>query len=48
MRRFEIGCGGNEDVGMDVWSHKVGQNRNERIRKLIDNSGRNNLESEGK
>ena len=27
----EVGYGGNEDVRMDVWSHKVGQNK-ERIR----------------
>ena len=26
----EVGCGRNEDVEMDVWSHKVGQSiRNE-------------------
>ena len=25
--REEFGCGGNEDVAMDVWSRKVGQNK---------------------
>ena len=24
--REEVGCGGNEDVKMDVWSHQAGQN----------------------
>ena len=24
--REEVGCGGNEDVGMDEWSHQAGQN----------------------
>ena len=24
--REEVGCGGNEDVKMDEWSHQVGQN----------------------
>ena len=23
----EVGCGGNEDVKMDEWSHQAGQNR---------------------
>ena len=22
----EVGCGGNEDVNMDEWSHQAGQN----------------------
>ena len=25
--REEVGCGGNEDVKMDEWSHQAGQNR---------------------
>ena len=25
--REEVGCDGNEDVKMDVWSHKAGQNK---------------------
>ena len=24
--REEVGCGGNEDVKMDEWSHQAGQN----------------------
>ena len=24
--RAEVGCGGNEDVKMDEWSHQAGQN----------------------
>ena len=24
--RYEVGCGGNEDVKMDEWSHQAGQN----------------------
>ena len=24
--REDVGCGGNEDVKMDEWSHQVGQN----------------------
>ena len=24
--REDVGCGGNEDVEMDMWSHKAGQN----------------------
>ena len=24
--REEVGCGGNEDVKMDDWSHQAGQN----------------------
>ena len=24
--REEVGCGGNEDVKMDEWSHQLGQN----------------------
>ena len=24
--REEVGCGGNEDVEMDEWSHQAGQN----------------------
>ena len=26
LRREEVGCGGNEDVNMDEWSHQAGQN----------------------
>ena len=25
--RGEAGCGGNEDVDMDVWNHRAGQNK---------------------
>ena len=26
ITREEVGCGGNEDVKMDEWSHQAGQN----------------------
>ena len=30
--REDVGCGGNEDIEMLVWSHKTGQNRKLNIR----------------
>ena len=26
MKKAQVGCGGNEDVKMDEWSHQAGQN----------------------
>ena len=43
----EVGCGGNEDVKMDEWSHQAGQNKE---RKNLRNckGGRNIQDSAGK
>ena len=47
ITRKEVGCGGNDDVKMDEWSHQAGQNKEWKTERNSED-GRNSQESTGR